>query len=103
MQGPTVLAPRFRPRFNQVYQARGYTYVSAWYTGGRPARVRLLVGEHSPPTLCVGELRWDYGSAAGVVRPDEFWILECNRADGGGFQAMVTPMYEVPEDVVTRP
>jgi hypothetical protein len=106
MQGHTVLAPRFRPRFNHVYQAQGYTYVSAWFVGGRTALVRLLVGEQPPPDVCLGAAGSDYGNAGGVVRPGEFWTLECNRADGGGFHAMATPMYEVAEfseDLVTRP
>lgn len=102
-QRSTVYAPRFRPRFNQVYQAGGYTYVTAWFAGGRTGRVRLLVGEQAPPDYSVGELGAESGSAAGVVRPGEYWMLECTRPDGGGFRAMVTPMYEVAVQVEVVP
>jgi hypothetical protein len=103
-QRPTVPAPRFRPQFNHVYQAGGYTFVAAWFTSGRTGQVRLLVGEAGPPDLSIGELTNQSGNATGVVRPGEYWMLECNRADGGGFVAMATPMYVVPADTqVVRP
>jgi hypothetical protein len=101
---PPVLAPRFKPRFNQVYRASGYTYVACWFYSGRTGRVRLLVGEAAPPDFSIGDLDAESGNASGVVRPGEYWMLECNRPDGGGFRAMVTPMYEVPDEVtVIRP
>jgi hypothetical protein len=83
---------RFEPIFNKVYQARGYTFVAAWFVGGRTGTVELLVGEEEPPSVSLGELRSESGNATGVVRPGEYWTLRCSRPDGGGFRAMATPM-----------
>jgi hypothetical protein len=97
-----IHAPRFRPKFNQVYQASGYTFVAAWFAYGRTGKVELLAGDENPPSQSLGVLDAECGNASGVVRPGEYWTLTCNRADGGGFQAMVTPMFQVPEAPVTR-
>ena len=97
MESRTIHEPRFEPLFNQVYQASGYTFVAAWFDGGRTGRVELLVGDENPPTFSLGSLRSESGNASGVVRPGEYWALRCNRGDGGGFRAMVTPMYEISE------
>jgi hypothetical protein len=101
MESRQTHAPRFQPLFNQVYQATGYTYISAWYEWGYGGTVALLVGDVNPPTLCVGALTRDqgsdFGNANGVVRAGEYWVLRCSRPDGGGFRAMATPMYEIPD------
>jgi hypothetical protein len=95
MESPANYEPRFEPLFNQVYQAFGCTFVSVWFEGGHTTPVELLVGGENPPTLSLGLLRADYGNATWVVRPGEYWALRCKRADGGGFRAIVTPMYEI--------
>jgi hypothetical protein len=90
-------APRFQPQFNKVYRATGYTFVTAWFGSGRTGTVELLVGDEDPPRFSLGELRSETGNASGLVRPGEYWTLSCTRPDGGGFRAMVTPMYETTE------
>ncbi|SCG39490.1 hypothetical protein [Micromonospora coxensis] len=85
---------RFRPRFNQVYQAKGYGYVAAYFTGGRTGTVRLLVGDENPPEYCISEANVanDINSfLGGIVRPGEHWMLQTKGA--AGFTTCFTPMY----------
>ncbi|WP_344612187.1 hypothetical protein [Dactylosporangium salmoneum] len=89
-------APRFTPGFNQVYRADGYGYVSVYYVGGATSRVRMFVGPQHPPTQCVGEAnsggRVD-SHIGGVVRPGEYWVLECTKPNGEGYRAVFTPLF----------
>ena len=103
MESPANDEPRFEPLFNQVYQAIGCTFVTVWFEGGRTNPVELLVGDENPPTLSLGLLRADHGNASWVVQPGEYWALSCKRDDGGGFRAIVTPMYEAQSEPPITP
>ena len=93
MESPANFEPRYAPLFNEVYQAIGFTFVTVRFVGGHTTPVEMLVGDENPPTLSLGLLRADHGSASWLVRPNEYWELSCKRDGGGGFRAMATPMY----------
>jgi hypothetical protein len=87
------MKPRIAVRFNEVYHAEGFGHLSVWFSGGRTGRVIILVRGDNPPTEIVGEVDADVaGSGAAIIRPGEYWMLDCNRRNGGGFKAVFTPM-----------
>jgi hypothetical protein len=96
VESPANYEPRYAPLFNEVYQAVGFTFVTVRFEGGRTTPVEMLVGDANPPTVSLGVVRAEYGSASWMVRPDEYWELRCRRDDGGGFTALATPMYQAP-------
>ena len=94
MESPANFEPRYAPLFNEVYQAVGFTFVTVRFEGGRTNPVEMFVGDENPPTVSLGVVRAEHGTASWLVRPDEYWELTCKRDDGGGFTALATPMYE---------
>lgn len=88
------LKPRLAARFNEVYRADGFGHLSVWFAGGRTGRVVILVGADNPPTDVAGEVTADMpSSGTAMIRPGEYWMLNCDRKNGGGFKAVFTPMY----------
>ncbi|MEV8097748.1 hypothetical protein [Kitasatospora sp. NPDC085879] len=70
---------RFFAELDRVYHAKATGYVAIYYTGGRPAPVKLLVGSTRWPDLSVGELDPGADSSAfsgGVVRRGEYWTAQ---------------------------
>lgn len=88
--------PRTRPAIGVVHRAEVTGYVSLYFVGGRTATVRLLVGWDDPPTECICEAntRNDLNSyAGGIVRKDEYWILDTKLGDRSGFECVFTPLF----------
>ncbi|PSL53756.1 hypothetical protein B0I31_108203 [Saccharothrix carnea] len=89
--------PRFQATLDTIYRARTFGYVAVYFVGGRTARVRLLVGPESPPTVSVGcaDSSSDLNSyIGGVVRPGEFWTASTPRpGQKTGFECVFTPLF----------
>ncbi|KOX31028.1 hypothetical protein ADK67_09065 [Saccharothrix sp. NRRL B-16348] len=84
--------PRFPAALDTVYQAKTFGYVSVYFTTGRTARVRLLVGPQSPPTTVVAHIH--DGFLGGVVRPGEFWLAATHKPGlRTGYECVFTPLF----------
>ena len=66
--------------------------MAVYFVGGRTARMRLLVGPQSPPTISVGYAIDSY--IGGIVRPGEYWMAATRRAGmKAGFECVFTPLF----------
>jgi hypothetical protein len=89
--------PRFEAALDTIYHAKTYGYVAVYFVGGRTARMRLLVGQQSPPTTSVGQA--NAGSEinsymGGIVRPGEYWMAATHRPGmNAGFECIFTPIF----------
>lgn len=88
---------RFEADLDTVYRAKTHGYVAVYFVGGRTARMRLLVGQQSPPTTSVG-----YANSSGeinsymggIVRPGEYWMAATHSPGmKAGFECIVTPLF----------
>ncbi|GAA3454965.1 MULTISPECIES: hypothetical protein [Dactylosporangium] len=90
---PEQRPTRFAVEFNRVYRADGPGHLLVWFAGGRTGRVTILAGPADPPEEFAGEVTAEApSSCSAAIRAGEFWTLQCNRQDGGGFKALYTPL-----------